>query len=76
MRGSKKTAGRLYRCGECPGVGASPETCSDRRLFARHLYAHTFLRKTAEEMAHVCSDCDAHFSSKRETTVHLRKSKK
>ena len=55
---------KTYTCKQCDEdfVGIKP--------FARHLYAHTFVRTAEEELPILCAGCGKEFISKEELKKH------
>ena len=56
-----------------------PRRCADcdeaipggARAFARHLYAHTFVKRAAADLAQICSDCEAELDCRAAAERHL-----
>lgn len=46
------------------------------KCFARHIYAHTFVKKPVEDQRHVCADCGKEFESKSKVDAHVKRSRK
>ena len=42
------------------------------QVFARHLYAHTFVKRAPADLAQICPDCEGEFGSRREAERHLK----
>ena len=63
---------------EPPGAEAafSCSVCSVQfstvRQQARHVYAHTFVKKEAEEFCHICADCGVDFPNLIQAQMHLK----
>jgi hypothetical protein len=54
-----------YFCLECD------ETCETSKKFARHLYAHTFIKKEERDMPCICTSCGQDFPDRDRLEVHL-----
>ena len=68
--GDTSSKSKIYECMECE------ETYPNIKWFARHVYAHTFVKQAAEDLGYICSDCGKDFDSKMKVDNHIKRSKK
>jgi hypothetical protein len=61
----ESTKGGVFECADCEEC-----FCGVRR-FARHAYAHTFVKQAPDDLPHICADCGEEFCSKHLADGHV-----
>ena len=57
---------KTLRCADCDETFPG-----GLRALARHLYAHTFVKRAPADLTQICSDCEGEFGSRAEAERHL-----